>query len=651
MFWVIVLLAAVVNGQNCLEDLAGGSIGCTANDLNADVQLVRCFCAHNESMACIVGENVTANLKVQLSSTSNQRYDVGVIVANDGGDALTGRCTPYALFNASVDNLDLNVTSGHGPFYNGELATGDICGDIRKSDPDVILDLGNVTFPCQDTDADNIVNLAFAIVWSQSSGAIDCTSIDTLVAGTGAKCDTLDVNLIGITVLASQAPTSLSPTSLSPTSLSPSSATPTSKSPTSSSPTSASPTSSSPTSSSPTSSSPSSASPTSKSPSSATPTSESPTSSTPTSASPTSKSPSSATPTSESPTSLAPTSESPTSFAPTLSPGPTTLSPTSLNPTTIAPTSEAPTSMMPTTIAPTSMNPTTIAPTSLTPTSIAPSSGTPTTVAPSSANPTSNSPTSIAPTSGTPTTVSPTSLAPTSLAPTSLAPTSLAPTTVFVPTTVEPTLVPTVEPTTEPTAEPTAEPTIGPTIGPTTVPTTVPTNTSLVWILPVLFVGLLFGITCCCCCCRGYKTCTFDLHAHEYPFKVFRNSQHGVYTKTTVKNSDITLTRYPRTINVFSNGSYTDYSIFYTQTNGLVAIQVCNNTYNNQLFLVYHDGHRSPVGFYEGLWVFKGENVSFVSNHNGDYIVSVAGIHVDENIDPIYLHKTMYRYDNTYKRH
>jgi len=75
---------------------------------------------------------------------------------------------------------------------------------------------------------------------------------------------------------------------------------------------------------------------------------------------------------------------------------------------------------------------------------------------------------------------------------------------------------------------------------------------------------------------------------------------------------------------------------------------VCNHTYDKQLFLVYNDGRRTVKGFYDGLWIFDGKDISHIEDHTGVYLISIADALEDQGMDPIYLRKSI---DNRYKQY
>src|SRR5678816_4020321 len=79
--------AQILNG--CMEDVAGFSLNCNANDIQiASVTNVVVL----DDGCTAPGDTVTFNATVELLLTANARFDVGIYLAADGGDALNGSC-------------------------------------------------------------------------------------------------------------------------------------------------------------------------------------------------------------------------------------------------------------------------------------------------------------------------------------------------------------------------------------------------------------------------------------------------------------------------------------------------------------------------------------------------------------------------------
>jgi len=179
------------------------SLNCTAND----VQLAE-YTLISGPTSCIEGEDITVTLLGQFVATSDQRWDVGVFVATDGGDAnsLGGSCYNDYLHPASVDNTDLNIISGFGPFYDGEINEdlADSCGDIEQA-KNTFFQTAQITIKCQDSDDDGTADVSSCTVWANSRSAgtenkPSCTSERDTTAETTAKCTCENVEITGLKV-------------------------------------------------------------------------------------------------------------------------------------------------------------------------------------------------------------------------------------------------------------------------------------------------------------------------------------------------------------------------------------------------------------------------------------------------------------------
>ena len=80
-----------------MQDLAGlGTLNCTAND----VRVARYIIVSGPTM-CVPGDDITVTLQADLVAGASERYDIGLFVALDGGNALTGTCLQEWLYLAS----------------------------------------------------------------------------------------------------------------------------------------------------------------------------------------------------------------------------------------------------------------------------------------------------------------------------------------------------------------------------------------------------------------------------------------------------------------------------------------------------------------------------------------------------------------------
>jgi len=173
--------AQILNG--CMEDVAGFSLNCNANDIQiasvTNVVVVDDGCT-------APGDTVTFDATVELLLTANARFDVGIYLATDGGDALNGSCY-----------IDVLPTSPNPPFVNLD---GDVCGDIDSSHNPIFDDVSGITVACVDTDNDGFLDLPNCLSWRQPGANDPCTSPVDAFPGSPSKCrcDTIDVTAIHV---------------------------------------------------------------------------------------------------------------------------------------------------------------------------------------------------------------------------------------------------------------------------------------------------------------------------------------------------------------------------------------------------------------------------------------------------------------------
>lgn len=191
--------------QLCLADAFGGDPGCTANDVRiANLTLV------SGPTGCINLEEISIEVRAELEASGhNERQDIGIYIANDGGDAKAsnGTCFRDYLHPVSVNNTVLDLTSGDGPFYNTEVAKDpdDLCGDLRGGMPTYFNFIANIT--CRDEDEDGEVDVGYCISWDQSksdggSRKPSCLDLEDTASGTSSKCKCESINIGGLDFLA-----------------------------------------------------------------------------------------------------------------------------------------------------------------------------------------------------------------------------------------------------------------------------------------------------------------------------------------------------------------------------------------------------------------------------------------------------------------
>jgi hypothetical protein len=251
--------------DGCMEELydefgQGGGLNCTANDVSiagiTDVTITDDGCA-------FPGDQVTFNATLKVLLTATARHDIGIYLATDGGNALTGDCLvdilpyqpnledciaagyPYTCCTGpeagTCDFADIDGTrddtnnsdafgycadsGGNLVIQNGfafpcnehsdcDTAVGetceefgpglqDLCGDIVDSgDPrnPILTDFTDITILCLDNDGDGFADLPNCTSW-RIPGANDlCLSPLAAYPGAPSKCRCGVINISEIPV-------------------------------------------------------------------------------------------------------------------------------------------------------------------------------------------------------------------------------------------------------------------------------------------------------------------------------------------------------------------------------------------------------------------------------------------------------------------
>src|SRR5678815_2872071 len=170
---VVMLLATSIgatatraNAQSCVDDVTGETNNCKSEDVSITSIVVK-------SGGLIDGctstaDTATVDLVVTVTASEPTRYDIGLYIALDGGDARTGICSHQFLGPALSPPGVLDLTGGDGPYRNLD---GDGCGDIENGE-DNVKDLGVLTIPCTDIDEDGFVDLGTVTSWDENGGGI-----------------------------------------------------------------------------------------------------------------------------------------------------------------------------------------------------------------------------------------------------------------------------------------------------------------------------------------------------------------------------------------------------------------------------------------------------------------------------------------------
>src|SRR5689334_16883409 len=120
-------LATRASAQNCVDDITGVTNECKSEDVSITSIVVKPGGLIDGCTS--TADTATVDLVVTVTASQPTRYDIGLYIALDGGDARTGICSHQFLGPAlSPPAMALDLTSGNGPYHNLD---GDGCGDIE----------------------------------------------------------------------------------------------------------------------------------------------------------------------------------------------------------------------------------------------------------------------------------------------------------------------------------------------------------------------------------------------------------------------------------------------------------------------------------------------------------------------------------------
>jgi hypothetical protein len=196
----VVALASILLGnqpgfaQSCIEEQAGRSLVCTAND----VRVAYADNIRNTSGAplsqCVRGSTFSFIADFHVQTTATSRYDIGLYFATDGdpngNGARSGVCSANIIKKPYVDPVSGVVMLGAASAIDLD---GDACFDINTANgwgqtggQIVTVRVDNVS--CQDSDGDGRLNLPNCTSWSQNTGGVCSTSNDA-APGSPSKCN------------------------------------------------------------------------------------------------------------------------------------------------------------------------------------------------------------------------------------------------------------------------------------------------------------------------------------------------------------------------------------------------------------------------------------------------------------------------------
>ncbi len=181
----------------CMEETAGFSVQCTANDVRIAgvatdsngmplLQILDDGCAYQ-------GDTVKFQATFEMEVSSKERHDVGVYFVSDGDvnqdGAVSGSCSISTLpYQPDPPWLDIDGTNDPFPGTATPSGIQDTCGDIRKPDHNPLYPEFTLTATCVDPDADGQLNLPYCTSWRQSGANELCTTPTDAFPGSPSKC-------------------------------------------------------------------------------------------------------------------------------------------------------------------------------------------------------------------------------------------------------------------------------------------------------------------------------------------------------------------------------------------------------------------------------------------------------------------------------
>jgi len=180
--------------QSCIEEQAGRSLVCTANDVRVSYADNIRDVSGNPLSQCVRGSTFSFIADFHVRTTATSRYDIGLYFATDGdpngNGARSGVCSANVIRDRYLDLAAPNVV-----MLGSDVAAnldGDFCGDVNTANgwgqtngQIVTVRVDNVA--CQDSDNDGKLNLPNCTSWSQNTGVV-CNSAQDAAPGSPSKC-------------------------------------------------------------------------------------------------------------------------------------------------------------------------------------------------------------------------------------------------------------------------------------------------------------------------------------------------------------------------------------------------------------------------------------------------------------------------------
>ena len=149
-------------------DLVSGGLplNCTSNDISIAEANVTAYSFtgapgsfvdldEGESIQCTEEQTIFIETNAKLQTNATSRYDIGVWIAQDGGDAVTGSCLHFNLVKGTTGVTDLD-----GPPPD----VGDFCGDMSSITGLATISLDTLQVTCTDNGS-GFVEVGACIGW------------------------------------------------------------------------------------------------------------------------------------------------------------------------------------------------------------------------------------------------------------------------------------------------------------------------------------------------------------------------------------------------------------------------------------------------------------------------------------------------------
>lgn len=194
-------------GQECIKDAMGWAAD--ANVCTSETVDIGAYTVVSAPDSCTAGEQINVTLALNTELNGAKRYDFGIWVAEDGGDAVStgGTCFREYLHPLTQVGTEVDTTSGTGPFWDARSTDAspredadDICGDGRAVDLTFKYNLPQVTTICRDSDGDGYADIGTCLSWDNNTTGT-CLGELTALPSTTSMCKCSSVQVGEITVI------------------------------------------------------------------------------------------------------------------------------------------------------------------------------------------------------------------------------------------------------------------------------------------------------------------------------------------------------------------------------------------------------------------------------------------------------------------